>query len=61
MDFSTIIGIAVGFAPMIWGIGFGSIQGFLDPSSAIIVVGGTLAALVASYPFSALKNIPKHL
>ena len=61
MDFSTIIGIAAGFALMIWGIGFGSIQGFLDPSSAIIVVGGTLAALVASYPFSALKNIPKHL
>lgn len=61
MDLSTIIGIAAGFALMIWGIGFGSIQGFLDPSSAIIVVGGTLAALVASYPFSALKNIPKHL
>lgn len=61
MDFSTIIGILAGFILMVWGIGFSSIKGFLDLPSAIIVVGGTLAALVANHPFSVLKNIPKHL
>lgn len=60
MDFSIIIGILAGFFLMLWGIGFGSIGGFLDPPSAIIVVGGTLAALIASYPFSTLKNVPAH-
>lgn len=45
---------------MLWGIGFGSIGSFIDQQSIIIVVGGVLAALVASYPFSVLKKIPRH-
>ncbi|MBD5162209.1 MAG: hypothetical protein HDT14_09390 [Oscillibacter sp.] len=60
MDISTIVGIVIGFALMIWGIGLGSIGNFVDKQSAIIVIGGTIAALVASYPFSILKQIPKH-
>ena len=32
----------------------------MDKQSAIIVIGGTIAAWVASYPFSILKQIPKH-
>ena len=60
MDISTIIGVVMGFALMIWGLGFGSIGNFMDKQSAIIVIGGTAAALIASYPFSTLKQIPKH-
>lgn len=60
MDISTIVGIVLGFVLMIWGIGFGSIGNFMDRQSAIIVIGGTIAALIASYPFSILKQIPKH-
>ncbi|MBD5149727.1 MAG: hypothetical protein HDT18_05020 [Oscillibacter sp.] len=60
MDISTIVGIVIGFALMIWGIGLGSIGNFVDKQSAIIVIGGTIAALIASYPFSILKQIPKH-
>ncbi|MBD5149881.1 MAG: motility protein A [Oscillibacter sp.] len=60
MDISTIVGIVIGFVLMIWGIGLGSIGNFIDKQSAIIVIGGTMAALIASYPFSILKQIPKH-
>ena len=60
MDISTIIGTVIGFVLMIWGIGLGSIGNFIDKQSAIIVIGGTIAALIASYPFSILKQIPKH-
>lgn len=61
MDVSTIVGIVCGFVLMIWGIGLGAIGNFIHMQSAIIVVGGTIAALVASYPFSVLKQIPRHL
>lgn len=60
MDISTIVGIVLGFALMIWGIGLGSIGNFLHGQSAIIVVGGAIAALIASYPFSILRQIPRH-
>ena len=61
MDISTIVGILIGFAVMVWGIGLDKLQNFMDPQSAIIVVGGAAAALIASYPFSVLKQVPKHL
>lgn len=60
MDISTIVGIVIGFVLMVWGIGLGKIGNFMDGQSAIIVIGGTIAALIASYPFSVLKQIPKH-
>lgn len=60
MDISTIVGIVLGFILMVWGIGLGSIGNFIDKQSAVIVIGGTIAALIASYPFSTLKQIPKH-
>lgn len=61
MDLSTIIGIIAGAAIIVNGIGLKEIGNFWDPPSVIIVIGGTFAALVASFPLSVLKNIPKHL
>lgn len=61
MDLTTLIGIAVGTALIINGIGMDKIGNFYDKSSIFIVLGGTLAATVASYPFSILLDIPKHI
>lgn len=34
---------------------------FFDPTSIAIVLGGTLAALMISFPLSQLRKVPKHL
>ncbi len=36
------------------------LKGFFDPGSIAIVVGGTIGALMVSYPGSTFKKIPKH-
>lgn len=62
MDLSTIIGIISGIIITGWGITLaGSLLNFYDPASIVIVVGGTIAAIVASFPFSILKEIPHHM
>lgn len=62
MDLSTIIGIIVGLGVIVWGILLsGKIGNFWDPPSVVIVLGGSIAAIVASFPFSILKDIPKHM
>lgn len=61
MDLTTIIGIVGGLLLIIiGGIGVGSIGSFVDPNSMFIVLGGTLAAVVASFPLSILKETVKH-
>lgn len=62
MDLSSIIGIIGGLAIVIWGIMLsGSIMNFYDISSIVIVLGGTISAIIASFPFSVLKDIPHHM
>ncbi len=61
MDLMTIVGIVAGFMLILNGIGMGSIGNFLDISSFLIVAGGTLAAVIASYPPGILLEIPGHL
>ena len=61
MDLMTMIGIAAGFLLIINGIGIGSVSNFIDISSFLIVAGGTLAASVASYSSSILRDIPGHI
>lgn len=34
---------------------------FLDPSSALITIGGTFAMIMSSFPISSLAKIPKHI
>ena len=69
MDITTIIGIVLGVVLIVFGIVFdlntmelnlGKLINFFDLSSILIVVGGTLAAVIASFPASMLKQIPKH-
>lgn len=62
MDLSSIIGLVGGLAIIIWGIfNGGKLDNFVDIPSLAIVVGGTIGAVIASYPFSILKDIPRHI
>lgn len=60
MDLTTLIGLLLSGILMVYGIGMDKLGNFVDVPSVVIVVGGTLAALIASYPFGILKDIPKH-
>jgi len=61
MDISLIVGWIMGIILIVYGITFEKIGNFIDIPSVIIVVGGTIAALIASYPFKTLAQIPKHV
>ncbi len=68
MDLTSIIGIISCTLLVISGIVVGktgvnitSLINFADPQSALIVIGGTFAALLASFSMSSFKEIPKHL
>jgi len=37
------------------------LKGFIDVGSIAIVIGGTIGAMLVSYPGSVFKNIPKHI
>lgn len=51
-----VLGMAGGLPPFNWG----QLKNFFDPASIMIVIGCTIAVVVASFPASALKAIPKH-
>ena len=61
MDISLIVGWVLGIVLIIYGIGLQKMGNFIDIPSVIIVVGGTIAALIASYPFKVLAQVPKHI
>lgn len=71
MDISTILGILLSFAVMVFGIVMefaggvsvkpGNLGNFIDLSSIIIVVLGTITCVIASFPFSQLKNVFRHI
>lgn len=61
MDITTIIGIVIGLLALVGGflLDGGHITGLLVFSAAIIVFGGTIGAVVVSFPKSQLKQIPR--
>lgn len=62
LDITTIIGVVFGFAVIIVGcILSGNLLNMWDASSVFIVLGGTIGAVVASYPLGMLKKIPQHM
>ena len=51
MDIATIIGLVAAFGLIVWSILLGgSLSGFIDMPSVAVVVGGTLGALLISFP-----------
>ncbi|MET3210920.1 UNVERIFIED_CONTAM: chemotaxis protein MotA [Paenibacillus sp. PvR008] len=63
MDITIVLGIIVGIIALIGGFLWegGEFSGLLQGTSALIVFGGTFAAVVISYPASKLKTIPTAL
>lgn len=61
MDPTTLIGIVMAIGLCIWGIGLDKLGNFIDPASLAIVLGGAMAAVIASYPLRILKDMPKHI
>ena len=61
MDLSMIIGWIIAAILIINGIGPEKMANFVDMPSVLIVIGGTIAALIACYPFRILKEVPKHI
>lgn len=63
MDLTTIIGIVFGLGALIGGYMWdgGHISALIVPSAMLIVFGGTIGAVVVSFPMSTLKETPKAL
>ena len=61
MDLTTLVGMIMAIGLCIWGIGVSKIGNFIDPQSLAIVIGGTIAAIMASYPLRILLDVPKHI
>ncbi len=67
MNISGLIGFIAAFGLVIYGIignpgefSTGEVLArFLDQSSALIVLGGTLGALLLAFPFRVIANVPK--
>ena len=47
MDITTLIGMIAGFALMVFGIGTSKLGNFFETGSIIIVLGGTMAGVIA--------------
>ncbi|WP_025684166.1 flagellar motor protein [Paenibacillus maysiensis] len=60
MDITIVLGIIAGIIALIGGFLWegGEFTGLLQGTSALIVFGGTFAAVVISYPVSKLKTVP---
>ncbi|MDF2925456.1 MAG: flagellar motor protein [Paenibacillaceae bacterium] len=58
MDITTIIGLIIGFAGLIGGymMDGGHIDALVIPSALLIVFGGTIGAVIVSFPGSQLKG-----
>lgn len=63
MDITTIIGIIIGLAALIGGFLWegGQVGGLMQAAAALIVFGGTIAAVMISFPLAKLKTVPKAL
>lgn len=63
MDITSIIGLLAGLAALIGGYLWegGNLTGLLQLNAALIVFGGTIAAVMISFPASKLRSIPAAL
>jgi chemotaxis protein MotA len=63
MDLTLLIGILIGFAAILGGfmIEGGAVASLLIISPAIIVIGGTIGATLASYPMNDIVKAMKAL
>lgn len=61
MDITSILGLVIGTVLIVFvGITPSKLGNFWDAESVAIVVGGALAAIIASYPLGLLKTVLSH-
>lgn len=67
LEITTILGYIAVIGVMIFGISYGDgsfefslLRNFFNVSSIFITIGGTIFALLASFPFEDFKRIPGH-
>jgi chemotaxis protein MotA len=59
MDLMTVLGFIFGFGVVITVLKAGDVLGIIiHPVSALLVFGGTFSAILVSYPWRILKNVP---
>ena len=56
MDIATILGLVLGCTLVLLGIGPANLSYFIDIRSVIMVIGGTIAAVLIAYPFSTVLS-----
>ena len=61
MDLTSAIGLILAAVLIVNGITIESLGNFYDAPSLLITVGGTIASVIACYPLSIMKDIPKHI
>ncbi|MGG6312851.1 flagellar motor protein [Paenibacillus macerans] len=63
MDIATLLGIIIGLAALIGGFLWegGELAGLMQITAALIVFGGTLAAVLISFPVAKLRQVPHAL
>ncbi|MFC1732796.1 motility protein A [candidate division KSB1 bacterium] len=63
MDIATIVGLGLGvlFCLLAIILAGGDIMLFISPASAMVTVGGTIAAVIISYSLKSFLNVPKVL
>jgi chemotaxis protein MotA len=60
MDLMTILGVAVGLGVVLFVLSIGQMTHFLLNTEAIVLIfGGTLGSVMISYPWSALRHVPR--
>ena len=61
MDITSILGLVIGIVLIVFvGISPAKLGNFWDGASVAIVLGGAVAAVIASYPLGMLKSLLKH-
>lgn len=62
MDFATILGLIMGVGCVWYAMAAGEILGLLwDLPSFILVVGGTIASTLMTFPLDVMKDVPRSL
>ena len=56
MDIATILGLVLGCTLVLMGIGPANLSYFIDIRSVIMVIGGTIAALLIAYPLATVLS-----
>lgn len=61
MDISSLVGLILGFAALILGLIFkhAGVGVLINPAAIMIIIVGTMAAVIIAFPMKELKKVPK--